>query len=118
MADAVRLPIAWTFHQAWPAVSSGIDDRDRPGAARGRALDLDRKTGHGETRRRQLLEIMQLFDVAIADVTAGLVPFPDQAGVPGSGIFFGGVDERRVPAPAVDAGQPHAALEHVHRRLI
>ena len=46
---------------------------------------------------------MQLFDVAVADVAPGLVAFPDQAGIPSLGEFLRGVDERRVPAPAIDA---------------
>ena len=61
---------------------------------------------------------MQLLDVAIADVASGLVTFPDQTGVPGLGVFLRGVDKRRVPAPAIDSGQPHAPLEQIHRRLV
>src|SRR5438552_270991 len=100
------------------AAVSRVEDRHRPGPAGGRAFDLDRKTGDGETGRRQLLEVVQLFDVAVADVAPGLVTFPDQAGVPGFGVFLRGVDKRRVPAPAVDAGQSHAALEQIHGRLV
>ena len=33
-------------------------------------------------------------------------------------VLLRGVHERRVPAPGVGAGQPHAALEQVHRRLV
>src|SRR5665647_159559 len=93
-----------------PKDSSAVDDRHGAGPARRRAFDLDRETRHGETGRRQLLEIVQLFDVAIADVPPGLVAFPDQAGVFGLGILLCSVDERCVPAPAVDAGQPYACL--------
>src|SRR3954454_15954530 len=74
---------------------SPLDDRHRPSPARRSALDLDREAGHGETGRRQLLQIVQLFDVAIADMAAGLVAFPDQAGVLGLGVFLRRVDERR-----------------------
>src|SRR6266478_32043 len=95
-----------------------IDDRHRPCPARRSALDLDRKARHGETGRRQKLQIVQLFDMAVADVASGLVALPDQAGIPGLGELFRGVDERRIPAPAVDAGQPHAALEQIHRRFV
>src|SRR2546430_3885668 len=76
---------------------SPVDDRHRTGPAGGRAFDLDRETGDGETGRRQLLEVVQLLDVAIADVASGLVTFPDQTGVPGLGVFLRGVDKRRVP---------------------
>src|SRR5882757_3154324 len=95
-----------------------VDNGHRPRPARGSALDLYRKARHHETGRRQLLEIVKFLDVTIADVTAGLVAFPDQAGILRFGIFLRGVDERCVPAPAVDAGQPHAAFEQIHRRLI
>ena len=61
---------------------------------------------------------MQLFDVAVADVAPGLVAFPDQACIFGLGEFLRGVDERGVPAPAVDAGQSDAAFEQVHRRFV
>src|ERR1043166_8935672 len=74
-----------------------IKDGDRPGPARRGALDLHRETGHHETGRRQELQIVQLLDVTIADMAAGLVAFPDQARVLCLGIFLGGVDERRIP---------------------
>ena len=61
---------------------------------------------------------MQLFDVAIADMAAGLVAFPDQAGVFGLRVFLRGVDERRIPAPGVGAGQPNTAFQEIHRRFI
>src|SRR5882757_1043020 len=50
-----------------------VDNGDRPGPARRGALDLHRKARHGETGRGQLLEIVQLFDVAIADMAARLL---------------------------------------------
>src|SRR5437879_10246302 len=96
------------------AAVSRVEDSHRTGPAGGRAFDLDRETGDGETGRRQLLEVMQLLDVAIADVASGLVTFPDQTGVPGLGVFLRGVDKRRVPAPAIDSGQPPAPLEPIH----
>ena len=37
---------------------------------------------------RQRFEIVQLLEVAIADLAAGLVAFPDQAGVAGLGVFL------------------------------
>src|SRR6478736_8439768 len=88
------------FSLARPNLS--VEDRDRPGPARRGALDLHRKARHHEPGRRQLFEIMQFLDMSIADVAAGLVAFPDQAGISGLGIFFRGMDERRVPAPAID----------------
>src|SRR6266446_2418933 len=86
------------------AAVSLIDDSHRPGPARRGSFDLDRKTGDGETGRRQLLEVVQLFDVAVADLAPGLLTFPDQAGVPGFGVFLRRVDAWRIPARAVDGG--------------
>src|SRR5438552_3365550 len=80
-------------------------------------MDLHRETTDRETLRRQLVQIVQLFDVAIADLAAGPVALPDQAGVVGLRILRHGVDERRVPAPAVDAGDPDAALQQIERRF-
>src|SRR6476659_5241660 len=111
--------LAFTTSSPLPsAIVSAFDDRHRPRPAGGRALDLDRETRHGEPGRGQLLEVVQLFDVAVADVASGLVAFPDQAGIPGFGVFLRGVDEGCIPAPAVNAGQAHPALEQIHRRLI
>src|SRR5882757_1018987 len=60
---------------------------------------------------------MQLLDVAIADLAASPVTFPNEAGVVGLGVLRLGVDERRVPAPAVDTGDPDAALQQIERRF-
>src|SRR5262249_15775712 len=61
----------------------------------------------------QGFEIAELLDMAIADFAARPVAFPDQAGVTGREIFLPRVDERGVPAPAVDAGHAHAALQQI-----
>src|SRR6185436_16252974 len=58
---------------------SAVENGNRPCPARRGALDLHREARHHEAGRWQLLEIVQLFDVAIADMAAGLVAFPDQA---------------------------------------
>jgi hypothetical protein len=70
------------------------------------------------SRRRASLEVVQLLQVAVADVAARLVAFPDQARVPVRLVLLGGVHERRVPAPGVGAGEAHAALQQVHGRLV
>src|SRR5438270_11183838 len=70
------------------------------------AADLDRETAYRKTVGRQGFEVVQLFEVAIADLPAGLVTFPNQPGVAGRGIFLLCVNEGRVPAPAIGAGQP------------
>src|SRR5579872_4216994 len=95
---------------AWGSAftASFFDDRHgaRP-AGRG-ALDLHRETDDREAGRGQSLQVVQLLEMAIADMAAGFVPFPDQRRVLRLGEFLGRVDERRVPAPSVGAGQAHA----------
>src|SRR3954469_11344277 len=86
--------------------------------AGGCATNFRGKAGDEESVGRQRLEIMQLLEVAIADVAAGLVAFPDQPGIAGGKISGYGVTERSVPAPAVGACQADAALEQVHGGLI
>jgi len=81
------------------------------------AAHLDGKAAYRETPCRQAFQVVQLLDVAVADLPAGLVAFPDEARVAARGIFRLGVDEGRIPAPAVGAGDTHAALEQIKRRL-
>src|SRR6516162_8548014 len=100
------------FTLARHMASHGLrDDRDGARPAGGTAAHFDRKAAHHEPSGRQRFEIVELLDVAIADLAAGSVAFPDQTRVAGGEIFLLGVDERRVPAPAVGAGHAHAALE-------
>src|SRR5689334_23116060 len=93
---------------------SALQNRNRARPSGRSALDLHGEARHLEPGRRQLFEIVQLLEMAIADMAAGLVAFPDQAGVFRLGVFLRGVNERGVPAPAVGAGQADAALEQVH----
>src|SRR5262249_60722657 len=51
--------------------------------------------------------------MAIADIAAGAMALPDQRCIACLGILFHRVDERRVPAPAIDAGHAHAALKQI-----
>src|SRR6266852_7971716 len=94
-----------------------IQDRDRAGPAGGAGPYLDRKAAHLEAGRRQAFQIVQLLEMAIADLAAGLVALPDQARIAGLGKFLGCVHERRIPAPAVDSGDPHAPLQQIERGL-
>src|SRR2546426_3634612 len=94
-----------------------IEDRDGARPAGRSGADFHRKAADPEPGRRQLLEIVQLLQMAIADLAAGLVALPDQARVAGLQIFFPRVNERGIPAPAVDPGHPHPALEQIERRL-
>src|SRR3546814_16083325 len=64
------------------------------------------------------LEILQLLEVAVADMAAGLVAFPDQRGIVALGEFLRRMHEGRIPAPGIGAGDPHAALQQVPGGLI
>src|SRR5262245_63767784 len=99
------------------ARDASVDDGDGARPAGGTAAHFYWKAAHRESFRRQRFAIVQLLDVAIADLAAGLVAFPEQAGIAGGEIFLPGVDEGRVPAPAVGAGDAYAALEQMERGL-
>src|SRR5690606_32270263 len=99
------------------AIALFLEDGDSAGETGRGALDLEREAGDHVAGRGQPVELSQLLDVAIADLHAGAVAFPDQRGIPGLGIAARGVDEGRVPAPRVGAGDAHAAAGEVERRL-
>ena len=69
-----------------------------------------------EARGGKRVEVGQLLHVAKADLATGLVSFPDQARVAGFGEALRRVAERRVPAPAVRAGDADALVEQEKRR--
>src|SRR6185312_12823642 len=56
----------------WCLPPSAVENGHRPRPPGRGTLDLHREARHHEAGRRQLFEIVQLFDVAIADVAAGL----------------------------------------------
>src|SRR6478672_7899410 len=58
-----------------------IEDRDRARPAGRGAADLVREARDVETVAGQRFEVVQLLEVAVADVAPGLVPFPDQLDV-------------------------------------
>ncbi len=58
-----------------------VEDRHRARPAGRGAADLVRKAADDEAVGRQRFEVVQLLEVAVADVAAGLVAFPDQRGV-------------------------------------
>src|SRR5262245_61335089 len=100
---------------AWDALlQSGTTATARP-ACRG-ALNLHGKADDLEAVRRQLLEIVQLFQVRVADLTPGAMAFPDQARITRRGHLPTGVGKRRIPAPPVGADQAHAPLQHPQGR--
>src|SRR4051794_31450899 len=65
------------------APRSTLDDRHRAGPSCGGLLDLHREADDLETGRGQRVEVGELLHVAIADLSASLVPLPDDAGVAG-----------------------------------
>src|SRR3981189_965501 len=87
-----------------------LEDRHRARPAGGGAADLVREAGDGEAMAGQRLEIVQLLEVAVADVAAGFVALPDDRRIVILGPFLGGEIERRVPAPGVGAGPANALL--------
>ena len=94
-----------------------FEQRHAAGPARRGGFDLDGEAAHFETEWRQLVEVGQLFHMAITDVAAGLVAFPDDARVAGLEKPLMREREWRVPAPAVDAGDADALLEQKKRCL-
>src|SRR5688572_3276956 len=96
-------------------LSSVRQNRDRARPAGGSAMHLDRKADDLEAVGRQLLQIVELLEVRIADLAAGAMAFPDQAGVAGFLHALLRVRERRVPAPPVGADEAYAALQHPQR---
>ena len=80
-------------HRDEPATHPGsglllFDNGHDARPAGGGLFDLGRETRDREAVGRQNFEIVQLLDMAIADVAAGLVAFPDQRGVVGCSIFL------------------------------
>lgn len=95
-----------------------IENRHRAAPARGGSLDLHRETGNAKARRRQSLEIVQLFDMAVTGVAPCLVSFPDQRGISGCGKLLCCMEKWRVPGPAVGAGHPDPVVQQKHGCLI
>src|SRR4051794_3708724 len=91
-------------HRDCSGIFSFVEDRDGPGPSRRGAANLNWEAADRESMRRQRFQVMQFFEMAIPDLTPGLVPFPDQPGIAGLGVAPLCVHERRVPAPAVGAG--------------
>ena len=67
--------------QLWQGAYSILDDGYSARPTGRRALDLVREAADDEAVARKHFEIVQLFKVAIADITARLVAFPDERGI-------------------------------------
>src|SRR5262249_28070921 len=99
------------------AVESSVNDRNRPCPTGGTGAHLYRETTHGEALGREGFEIVQFFDMAIADLASGAVPLPDQRCVSRLGVLLHRVNEWRIPAPPVGTGHAYATFQQVHCRL-
>src|SRR6187455_247769 len=108
-----RGPCGVVAAAARPSIENG-DGAGPPGRG---GMDLHGKATDRKSLVRKLVEIVQLLDMAIADLAAGAVALPNDFRIVSFGIFRLGVYERRVPAPAVGAGDAHAALQEIERRL-
>jgi len=100
-----------------PQTPDSIEQCYRTRPAAGAGLHLMREAGDGETIRRKLFQVAQLLHVAIRNFAAGLVTLPDDRGIVRLLPALARVEERRVPAPGVDASNPHAARGEIERRL-
>src|SRR5512139_1663170 len=74
---AAATPVTTKGRRAIVMATSVLEDRDRARPAGRRAADLVREAGDGEAVAGQRFEIVQLLEMAVADVPAGLVAFPD-----------------------------------------
>src|SRR5689334_7558204 len=88
-----------------------VDYSHRAGPSGGGPVHLDREAHHLEPVRRQLLEIMQLLQMRVANLAAGAMAFPDQSRVTGFRHLAARVRERRIPAPRIGADETHAAFQ-------
>src|ERR1700677_1569279 len=107
----------WRKRQSQGERRSPIDDRHRPRPTCRGALDLGWEARDGEAGRWQRLEVVQFLDMAIADVTAGLMTFPDERGVVRLAVALRRMDEGRVPAPAVRSSHPNALSQKMQGSL-
>src|SRR5687767_10149537 len=105
-SPAEGAPLVWRYVATFRLF---LENGDGSRPARGGALHLHREARDGEAMRRQHLEIVQLLDVAVADLAPGLVPFPDHLHVLRRRVALRHVLVVRVPGPAVGAGDAHAA---------
>jgi hypothetical protein len=92
-----------------------IEQRHGARPAAGRGFDLGREASDNEAIGRQLIEVAQLLHVAIGNLPAGFVAFPDDRGIVRRFPALARVHEGRVPAPGVDAADAHTARRKIER---
>lgn len=74
-----------------------VKNRDGAGPTCRGLVYLYREAGHHEAACGQLLEIVQFLDMAIANIAAGLVAFPNDTGITGLSVSFSRIYKRCVP---------------------
>src|SRR5699024_9605110 len=92
---------------------SSFQNSDCSSPSRRGRVNFHRETGYFEAKCWKRFEIVQLFNVAIADFPSRFMPFPDHAGVTLSSEPFRRVYERCIPAPCICTSYPHSLLEKV-----
>src|ERR1700738_1287881 len=84
----------------WSAPKVSVrKDRYRPCPAGTCGADFRRETNNCETLRRQTLEVVKLFDLAVTDLASCLMTLPDEAGGAGLGKELRRLLTKGVPTP-------------------
>jgi hypothetical protein len=86
-----------------------LKDRDGARPACRSAPHFVRKARNRVSIGWKYFEIVELLQVAIADITTGFVAFPDQGSVAGRNDFVRGMTEGGVPRPRVRARHSNPA---------
>src|SRR5262249_24566656 len=97
--------------------NDSIKQRHGAGPAGRAAFHFVREAGDDEAVIGKLFQIAQFLHMAIGDLAAGFVAFPDDRRVMGFEPALASMHERGVPAPGVDAGDAHAARGQIKRGL-
>src|SRR3546814_18990923 len=92
-----------------------VNDGDRPGPARRCAANLDGEACDHEAGRGQGFQIVQFFEVAVADVAAGLVALPNDRSVVVGLVTGCGMGKGRISAGTVRSGWPDAARKSANQ---
>src|SRR3546814_18770905 len=96
----IFLPSAAGTTVAGPGSSGLANDGDRPGPARRCSANLDGEACDHEAGRGQGFQIVQFFEVAVADVAAGLVALPNDRSVV-VGLITGRSEEHTSELPSL-----------------
>src|SRR6516164_4147496 len=95
--------------------NGSIKQRHGAGPAGRAAFHFVREARDDEAVVWKPFQIAQLLHMAIGNLAAGFVAFPDDRWVMRFEPALAGVHEGRVPAPGIDAGDAHAARGQIKR---